>query len=198
MDVHEDTGSGKPALRRSVLLRRAAADPAELAAAAAAITARVLEQPAVRAARTVAAYASIGTEVATGELIDALQRRGVLVLLPVLEPDSSLSWRAHLSGSELVAGRYGLLEPAAGAARHDLATADVLIVPAVAFDTAGNRLGRGGGSYDRSLQDLPASVVTVGLALDSDVVDRVPVDPHDRPVRMIVTPTRVITPDGSE
>lgn len=175
----------KRLLRARVLAARAALPAGERERAAAAVTAALLGLPEVAAARVVAAYVGTGTELPTRPLLDALARRAT-VLLPVLLPDDGLAWGAY-DGS-LVEGRRGLLEPAvAGAA---LADADVVIAPGVAYDLAGRRLGRGGGSYDRALAAV--AVPVVGVALDGEVVPEVPVEPHDRRVDVVVTPTRVL------
>lgn len=176
-------------LRRRVLAARSAMSPAAREAAAAAVKDRVLALPEVSSARVVAAYVGVGTELPTLPLIDALRSRGVVVLLPVLLPDDGLAWGAY-DGS-LRAGRLGLLEP--GSASASLASADVVVVPGVAYDLALRRLGRGGGSYDRALATM--TVPVVGVALDEEVVDEVPVEPHDVAVDVVVTPTRVLRRD---
>jgi 5-formyltetrahydrofolate cyclo-ligase len=197
----ETTSGRSPAaakrdLRARVLARRAALPPHELELAAAEISARLRELPALRAARIVAAYISIGSEVPTGELISDLLATGRTVLLPRLEADRSLTWRPLTTRSDLVAGRHGLLEPSQDVAARPLYDADVVVLPGLSYDGAGNRLGRGGGSYDRALKDLPGTVTAIGITLDGDLVDAIPVESHDRPVQIIVTPSRVITVDG--
>jgi 5-formyltetrahydrofolate cyclo-ligase len=190
-----DVAAAKAALRRLTRSRNAAVPPAQRSAAYADITARVLSLPVVRAARVVGAYAAGPGEVATDSLISALRERGATVVLPVLQPDDTLLWRVADAGAELVGGRFGLLEPGPAAQAHRLDTADVVVVPGVCYDVRGRRLGRGGGSYDRALSELPERVTVIGVALDSDVVDVVPVDTHDQAVDVIVTPTRVIQID---
>ncbi len=150
------------------------------------LAARVLALPEVVSARVVAAYVGVGLEVPTAPLLDGLAARGARVLLPVLLADDGLAWGAY--AGRLVAGRRGLLEPAAADAA--LAEADVVVVPGVAYDALGRRLGRGGGSYDRALATV--TVPVVAMALDEEVVDEVPVEPHDRRVDVVVTPTRVL------
>jgi len=180
--------AAKRTLRAALLAARASLAPAERDAAAASIAARVLDLPEVASARVVAAYAGVGTELPTLPMLDTLRERGTVVLLPVLREDASLAWGRY-EGS-LVEARLGLLEPpSAGAA---LPAADVVVVPGVAYDAAGHRLGRGGGSYDRALATVRVPVV--GLALDSEVVGSVPVEGHDRRVDVVVTPTRVLRP----
>lgn len=191
----DDSSVAKKALRTAVLNGRAIMDAEAAATAAEAITATLLALPVLRAARTVAAYVSLGSEVSTQSLLAALTDRGVTVLLPVLAADGSLTWRELSRLDALVPGRHGLREPPPTAPARDLGDAAVVIVPGVAFDRAGNRLGRGGGSYDRALNALPPGVTTIAAAFDSDIVESVPVDPHDKRVAMIVTPTRVIVPD---
>jgi 5-formyltetrahydrofolate cyclo-ligase len=176
----------KAALRSRLLAARAAHSPSHLAALGEAAGARLLTLPEVVAARTVAGYVGAGTEPPTLPWLDALRARGVAVLLPLLRPDSSLDWGAY--DGVLVDGRLGLREPPFGGSSID--AADVVVVPGVAYDSAGNRLGRGGGSYDRALSSVTALVV--GLALDDEVVGAVPVEEHDRPVDVVVTPARVL------
>ena len=176
----------KEALRSRVLAARSAVSEADREALAAVLAARVLALPEVSSAAVVAAYVGTGTELPTLPLLDALRARGVSVLLPVLLEDGALAWGRY--DGRLVAGRLGLREPASPGA--SLASADVVVVPGVAYDASGRRLGRGGGSYDRALASL--TVPVVAMAPDSEVVEEVPVEPHDRPVDVVVTPTRVL------
>ncbi|HEV2889884.1 MAG TPA: 5-formyltetrahydrofolate cyclo-ligase [Frankiaceae bacterium] len=179
----------KSTLRSRVLAARAALPATAREAAAATLAARLLALPEVSSARVVAAYVGVGTELPTLPLLDALRARGVDVLLPVLLEDGALTWGTY-DGS-LVTGRRGLSEPPSAGA--SLASADVVVVPGVAYDAALRRLGRGGGSYDRALATVTVPVVAV--ALDEEVVDEVPVEPHDVGVDVVVTPTRVLRRD---
>ena len=186
--------AAKRALRERILGGRVSLAAGVLQEAGCEITRRLLELPAMRTATIVAAYVGLDSEVPIWLLVEALTKRGTTVLLPVLEADDSLTWGAFAPGSTLVAGRKGIRQPASGAS-SELSAAQVVVVPGVCYDNRGNRLGRGGGSYDRALRKLPAGITTIGLALDSDVVGNVPVEPHDQQVQLIVTPTRVITSD---
>lgn len=85
---------------------------------------------------------------------------------------------------------HGIMQPAADAPEI---VPDVLFVPLVGFSANGGRLGQGGGHYDRWLSQNP-SATAIGLAWDSQLVDRLPVEPHDRPLRAVVTPTRFYGP----
>jgi 5-formyltetrahydrofolate cyclo-ligase len=187
----------KRALRSWALAARAELPPALLTSASAAVTERVLGLPELARAGTVAAFASYGTELATGPLLDALTARGVAVLLPVLQEDDDLVWRRYAGPDRLVPGRRGLLEPAADVAGDVPAeTVDAAVVPGVCYDESGRRLGRGGGSYDRALARLPPGALRIAVALDSEIVAEVPAEEHDERVDVIVTPTRVIRTTG--
>lgn len=176
----------KRALRARVLAERAALSATARAALARAVSDALLGLPEVASARVLAAYVGTGTELPTLPFLDALRTRGVVVLLPVLEAGDTLAWGRY--DGALVRGRRDLLEP--GTAGASLADADAVVVPGVAYDLAGRRLGRGGGSYDRALSAV--SVPVIGVALDEEVVDAVPVEAHDRTVDVVVTPTRVL------
>lgn len=117
-------------------------------------------------------------------------------LLPVLLPDRDLSWARY--DGELVPGRRGLLEPPGPRLGVEaVAGCDLVLVPALLVDREGHRLGRGGGSYDRAL--ARAAGLTVALLHDDELVDAVPHEPHDVPVRAVVTRTTgllVLRPNG--
>lgn len=183
----------KPALRAAARVVWSSADRAE---ASRAVTRRVLTLPEVRRARTVAAYVGGPGEIDTEALLAALRGAGLVVLLPVLEEDSSLTWRRFDPAEPFVAGRRGTVQPDGTSPAGEIGTADVVVVPGLAFDVRGGRLGRGGGSYDRALRDARADALVVALAPDEAVVPRVPMEPHDRAVDAIVTPTQVIRCGG--
>lgn len=159
-------------------------------AAAESIADHVLAWDAVRRAVTVAAYVSVGREPGTGLLLDALHAAGKRVLLPVLRSDNDLDW-AVFTG-ELVPASRGLLEPVGPLLGVTaIADADVVLVPGLAASVGGDRLGRGGGSYDRALARVGAGV-PIGILLHEDEVGLdVPTEPHDRRVTHLVTPAGV-------
>ena len=173
----------KPALRRAVLSRRAAL-PAEVRERS--------EQAALRAllprlSGTVAAYLAVGTEPGTAGLLRALADRSVEVLLPVLLDDGDLDWAR--AGDGTAPGPHGLLEPTGTRLGRDaVARCSTVLVPALAVDRAGHRLGRGGGSYDRALPRTAAWVVA--LLHDGEAVTALPAESHDAPVHALLTPSR--------
>ncbi|MEB3963383.1 5-formyltetrahydrofolate cyclo-ligase [Streptomyces kunmingensis] len=158
---------------------------------------RAFEVPEVAEARTVAAYVSVGGEPGTAPLLDALRARGTRVLLPVLLPDNDLDWGTYEGPSSLVdvqhPGRMALLEPGGERLGPDAVTAaDVVLLPGLAVDARGMRLGRGGGSYDRVLARLEAAgahPALVVLLYDAEVVEHLPMEAHDKAVHAVVTPS---------
>ncbi|MFB6846088.1 5-formyltetrahydrofolate cyclo-ligase [Streptomyces sp. NPDC056373] len=189
----------KRSLRHGFLEVRSRLTADDLRETSAALAGRALELPELAEAGTVAAYVSVGSEPGTLALLDALRARGMRVLLPVLLPDNDLDWGAYDGEGSLAPVRHGsrmaLLEPAGERLGPDAVTAaDAVLLPGLAVDARGMRLGRGGGSYDRVLARLeragahPALVV---LLYDSEVVGHVPEEAHDRPVHAVVTPSGV-------
>jgi len=184
----------KAELRARVLARRSALPADRRAAAARLIRDAVLDAPQVQMAGTVAAYYSIGTEPDTRGLVYALWKRGSYVLLPVLRPDGDLDWASYEGPDSLVPGPRGLRQPAEPPRGVDaVARADAVLVPALAVDLAGRRLGRGGGSYDRALARVGPLVPLIALLYDDELVEHVPAAPHDVPVRAAATPRAGIT-----
>ncbi|MFJ8807370.1 5-formyltetrahydrofolate cyclo-ligase [Streptomyces sp. NPDC102490] len=189
----------KRTLRRDFLAARNRLTPDDLREAAEALAGRALGLPEVAKARAVAAYVSVGAEPGTLALLDALRARGVRVLLPVLLPDNDLDWGEYAGEGSLARVRHGgrmeLYEPAGERLGPDAVTrADVVLLPGVAVDGRGLRLGRGGGSYDRVLARLDAAGARPALLVllyDREVVAHVPAEPHDRPVDAVVTPSGV-------
>ena len=184
----------KAELRARVLARRSALPADRRTAAGKLIRDAVLDAPQVQMAGTIAAYYSIGTEPDTRGLVYALWKRGSYVLLPVLRPDGDLDWASYEGPDSLVPGPRGLRQPGEPPRGVDaVARADVVLVPALAVDPAGRRLGRGGGSYDRALARVGALVPLIALLYDDELVEHVPTAEHDIPVRAVVTPRAGIT-----
>jgi 5-formyltetrahydrofolate cyclo-ligase len=180
----------KIALRDQLVTARGRRSLLEVSQAAQAIAEQLLAAPEVRRAATVAAYVSVGTEPGTGPLLDELRSLGRRVILPVLLPDNDLDWAVYDGPRELARAGRGLLEPTGPPLGRDaVATADVVLVPGLAVDRTGMRLGRGGGSYDRALGRVPVGTFVCTLLYDGEVLDEVPAEPHDRPVTAVVTPS---------
>lgn len=184
--------AAKTALRDRLLTTRRRRSLAEGVAVGEALRDHLLATPEVRRAATVAAYVSLPGEPGTALLIETLRDAGTRVLLPVLLPDGDLDWAPYGGEGTLVSRRRGLLEPtAAPLGREAIATADAVLVPGLAVDRAGHRLGRGGGSYDRALARVPVGTFTCVLLHDDEVLDAIPIEDHDRPVAAVATPRGV-------
>ena len=154
-----DTRSRKMALRRQLLTKRNNIDHPERGATASPLRDAVLSLPEIQMAGTVAAYVSVGSEPDTRGLIYALWKRGTYVLLPLLRADDDLDWASYEGPDSLGPGPRGLLEPTEPPRGVTAITsADLVIVPALAVDRGGMRLGRGGGSYDRALARVGAAI----------------------------------------
>jgi len=184
----------KGVLRRRLVAARAAMSSSSRTEAGRLIRDHVLEMPEVAGAGTIAAYYSVGTEPDTRGLLFALWKRGSYVVLPVLLPDGDLDWASYEGPDSLSPGPRGLLQPAEPVrGPGTIARADVVLVPALAVDRSGQRLGRGGGSYDRALARVGPQVPTIALLYDSELLPRVPAEEHDQPVRAVARPGHGIT-----
>ncbi|MEU9101731.1 5-formyltetrahydrofolate cyclo-ligase [Streptomyces sp. NPDC048361] len=184
--------SEKALLRRGLLDARKQLSDDELLAASLRLADQALALPELAAANTVAAYISVGREPGTRALVHSLYARGVRVLLPVLLADNDLDWAAYAGPEHLLPAGRGLLEPDGERLGPGAVTgADAVLLPGLAVDARGMRLGRGGGSYDRVLARIEASGRTPALVVllyANEVVARVPEEPHDHPVQAVVTP----------
>jgi 5-formyltetrahydrofolate cyclo-ligase len=190
MDPIETT---KLALRDQLLTARGRLALSELAERALAVRDLLLATQDVRRAATVAAYVSVGREPGTGALLEALVAAGKRVILPLLQPDNDLDWATYSGAEALASAGRGLLEPTGPPLGADsIATADAVLVPGLAVDHTGLRLGRGGGSYDRALGRVPVGTFTCVLLNDDEVLDQVPAAAHDRRVTAAVTEQRVL------
>ena len=174
----------KRALRSEYRARRASRDAEELAAWGDLLAAHASSLP----GRTLTAFVGIEGEVPTLPLIDALVADGRRVLLPITLADLTLDWAEYVGPDSLARSDYGLLEPTGPRLGFEgITQADVILAPALAIDRTGNRLGQGGGCYDKSLPIATGEVIAV--VADDEVVDELPVEPHDQPVDAVLTPS---------
>lgn len=179
----------KATMRAGVLAARRAMPAEQRSAAGRQLRDAVLELPEMQMAGTVAAYVSMGQEPDTRGLLFALWKRGTYVLLPLLRPDRDLDWASYEGPDSLAPGPRGLLEPTESRRGVSAITsADLIIVPALAVDGGGRRLGRGGGSYDRALARVGAAILTIALLYDGELVGQVPAGDFDQPVRAAAMP----------
>jgi 5-formyltetrahydrofolate cyclo-ligase len=184
--VATEVSQAKRALRLRLGARRRSVPPAQAAAAAAACAEHLLAVAGIRGALRLALYAALPDELPTRPLFEALGELGIPRLLPRVGADGALGFAAVERWEDLAPGRYGVPEPPPHAAELRLGAGDWVLVPGLAFDAAGWRLGRGGGHYDRALAGWAGPRV-VGLGYAFQLVEQVPRDSHDRPVDAIVT-----------
>ncbi len=179
--------SGKWELRRRLVAARRGVPAAVRAREAAALAGVAL--PGLPG--TVCAYWPVGHEPGSPELLDGLVRCGCRVLLPVVNPLGPLDWAEYTGAGTLATGPLGLLEPTGptlGCAA--IATAVLVLVPALAVDRSGVRLGRGGGHYDRTLPLATPGTPLIAIVRDEEVLPWLPGQPHDVPVTAALTPRR--------
>ncbi|MGO4615756.1 5-formyltetrahydrofolate cyclo-ligase [Nocardia sp. 2YAB30] len=176
----------KHAWRAELLARRAVVsaterehEALELAAAVGSLGAR----------ECVCAYVPAGSEPGSTAMLDALRAGGAQVMLPVTGPPGPLSWAEYAGEETLRRARYGLLEPS-GAVLPPAAVgrAELILVPALAVDRRGVRLGRGAGYYDRTLSAARPDARLIAVIRDDELVDLLPEEPHDLRMGWALTP----------
>lgn len=146
-------------------------------------------------ANNVMLYISFGKEVSMKPIIDDLQSRGKRVFIPVSVPATKALIVSELKDYEndLEVGHFGVMEPKEEALRPvDPSILDLVIVPGVAFDKRGYRIGYGGGYYDRFIPRLPEKATTVSLAFDMQLIDKIPTSHYDMAVQYIITEEQFI------
>lgn len=187
----DDVADAKTQVRRRLAAGRRERPAAERDAARAAIAGHLTAV--LSSCRRVAAYLPLSTEPLPPTFAADLAAAGVTVLLPIVTGASPLDWA--LADGPVTTGSRGISEPTGPRLGPEaVATCDVVLVPALAVDHAGGRLGRGGGHYDRTLAPLPARRADgrpwlVAVVFDDEFLDRVPTDALDRPVDAVVTPS---------
>jgi len=184
----------KVELRASIRRQRQQRAERRLAEHAIALRDQVLELPAVKTAKCVSIYASRPHEPGTLPLIEALHERGVRVLIPMLGDGLQRGWGVYAGAADLIERAPGRPpEPSTEfLPAQTLREADVVIVPALAVDSSGTRLGQGGGWYDRALADVRPGVPIIALTFAGEVRDAdtepLPREEHDQRVHGVITP----------
>ncbi|HET6922222.1 MAG TPA: 5-formyltetrahydrofolate cyclo-ligase, partial [Anaeromyxobacteraceae bacterium] len=172
----------KRVIRAEVLAARTRLPPSERQASSRAVAERVASLPAFAAARTLALYPAMGTEVDTAEIARRALAAGKRLAWPLIRPGALALSFATCLPEDLVPGPSGTRQPPPGAPVVPLAEIDCVLVPGVAFDPRGLRLGRGRGHYDATLSALPRRAARVGLAFEVQLVAEVPRERHDAPL----------------
>jgi 5-formyltetrahydrofolate cyclo-ligase len=180
----------KRALRRAVLAERDALPADERSEGSEAIAERFLELPEVADARTVMAFWSFGSEVDTAPLIVDLRSRGTTVALPRIEGDEVVPV-VSTPLAAMTETSFGAMEPAEGRVL-EVAELDLVVVPGVAFDRKCDRVGYGGGYYDRLLGMRRDGVAAIAIGFSNQIVELVPTGSIDRRIDCVVTELEVI------
>jgi 5-formyltetrahydrofolate cyclo-ligase len=192
--------AGKAALRQRLLAARRSVSDGARADEARSLADHV--NAVVDSGGTVCAYVPVGAEPGSIEMLDVLLQRANRVLLPVARTTAddspvALQWGEYRPG-QLVAARFGLLEPAGPwLPATALADAGVVLVPALAVDRTGVRLGRGRGFYDRTLVSRNPHARLVAVIRDDELLDELPHEPHDVPMTHALTPGRGLVELGT-
>jgi 5-formyltetrahydrofolate cyclo-ligase len=180
----------KSRLRDEVFARRDGLDPVWRAQASLAMAEQALTVPELREHEPISAFWPILSEIDVKILLEALHARGQRLCLPVVAKPAMI-FRAWKPGDDLVKSRFGVHEPAAEA---EEVSPRAMLVPLAAFDRQGGRIGYGKGHFDTAIAALEAKhpVSTIGVAFSVQEVARVPMEPHDRRIDIIVTETEII------
>lgn len=194
MTLLSDIPFTRQQIRQQIRQRRRALTPEQQTQFALQAADRMMAYPPVLLAQTVAVFLSFDGELDTRPLIDQLWRAGKRVYLPVLHPFSpgNLLFLHYHPSSGLVVNRLNIREPKLDVRDVlPLSQLDVLVTPLVAFDAAGQRLGMGGGFYDRTLQNWRQHPLQpVGYAHDCQQVDALPTEQWDIPLPAVITPSK--------
>lgn len=179
----------KADIRTMTLQARRAMSADDVKANSRAILERLYALPEFARAATVLTFVSSkDNEVNTHPLIETLLREGRTVLVPIANPDRTMTWSRLLDMRELIPARFGILEPAPEFVRPTDPPQDaVVIVPGLAFTPDGHRIGYGGGYFDRFLAHFKGA--TISLAFDIQIVESIPTNEHDIPIKIVITET---------
>ncbi|WP_027965698.1 5-formyltetrahydrofolate cyclo-ligase [Halomonas halocynthiae] len=193
------------ALRKMLRQRRRALSPKQQKNASNRLTQRLRQLPDIQRARHLALYLPNDGEIDPTALLPWLTSRNARVYLPVLRPlaDNSLWFVNYHPQTPMVANRFGISEPSTRHAAHPSRrrpawALDVILLPLVGFDENGERLGMGGGFYDRTLarlKDNGSRPRLIGIAHDCQGVERLPTAPWDIPLDAIVSDSRLVIPE---
>ena len=187
--------TAKHAARARARRARDGVEQVERRAAAHGLAHGLLELPELAAARVVLGYAALPNELDPAPAMWRLRKRGVRIAYPRIEAPGVLDIHFVDHELELIPGPFGLAQPSAHAARVRHVLVDAVILPAVAFDVQGMRLGYGGGYYDRLLPLLRDDCARIGVVFDEQIFSEIPAEEHDARVDVVITPARLIRPD---
>jgi len=180
----------KEQIRKKIETQRRALDLQWLEAASAQIVENFQALEVFHSSETVALYMAIGGEVELGPLFSKCWKLGKRTCIPLFNAEAKIYEMAEVSAeTEYRIGHYGIREPLSPALLP-MVEIDLVAVPGVAFDRSGNRLGRGGGYYDRLLEGF--SGIAAAVAFDFQILPQIPCETHDEPVEALATETNLL------
>ena len=184
----------KAGIRQKIIARRNSLTHESVMEKSAVIQKSILELPIYRESKTIGFYASFNNEVSTSTIFDKALEDGKKVLFPCIrKADKELAFLPVRGLDELELGPFGIMTPPCGEGKDDyIGEVDLLLIPGVSYDLKGGRIGYGGGFYDRTLHKLARLPFIVALAYEFQILDEVPMLPHDIRVNAVVTERRVI------
>lgn len=186
------TAEQKAALRAELRTRMGELSPEERRRSDDALFARFLALPEVARAKHILLYHGMRAEPETARLLPALWAAGKQVALPRCTGPGTMEARLVGEGTPLIRHRFGMLEPGEDCPLADPEELELILVPGLAFDRSGGRLGQGGGFYDRYLPRCPG--VKAALCREIFLLEAVPREEHDRGVDLVVTENAVLRP----
>ncbi|WP_297131959.1 5-formyltetrahydrofolate cyclo-ligase [Terrisporobacter sp.] len=161
---------------------------------------KLLQMDCIKNSNTIMLYLDFNNEVITDDLIKELISMGKIVASPITIIKEKVLIPSQITDFEngIKYGAYNIREPKSDCSPEiNIKNIDVVIVPAVAYDINGFRLGYGGGFYDRFLENIREDAVTIGIAFDLQIFDEVPKEPHDAQLDYIITESRILKPNKS-
>jgi 5-formyltetrahydrofolate cyclo-ligase len=177
----------KSVFRENVKTQRAQVSPEAAQEAAISLWTQLKEESFFQKAQTIAAFCSIGTEIDTMPLLEEILKSGKNLYLPKTDKTKTLiEFHPVLDLKTLIPGRFDILEPPEGAILQP-EEIDLILVPGLAFDSRGHRLGYGQGFYDRFLKMIKPGCFTLGVAYSFQIIDKTPNIEHDIPVNAVLT-----------
>jgi 5-formyltetrahydrofolate cyclo-ligase len=189
------TADLKRELRQLARSRLSQITPEQRRALSAAAVAQLLARPEFQRAQHILGYLPLKDELDLSAALESALQSGKTVALPRYIPDQNTYCAALVTESfgSLSPGAFGIREPSASAAIMPLNQLDFVLVPGVAFDPSGRRLGRGKGFYDRLLANVNSvDCIKCGIAADEQIVTGIPAEPHDVSMNLVITPTRCL------
>ena len=189
--------NSKSEIRKRLLGLRDSLSTEEITAGSGEIVTRLMRIEEIRKASSLMVYVSFGSEVVTDDLIRWGWGEGKRIVVPFCRPEGREMTACRIDGfDELEKGHYGIRAPMVGRLRPvPSGEIDVVLVPAVAFDRQGYRVGYGGGYYDRFLPGCPQAA-KIGAAFACQIIEEIPVGPYDVAMDCIVTEEEILIPEN--